>query len=71
MEAKAWSSAEVDAALWSSFEPVREESENPEETRNKKMIIEIKDIMFPEASLFFSFPTTRALALKIGMLWDL
>lgn len=37
VEAKAWSSAEVDAALSSSFGPVREESESvPEETRKQE-----------------------------------
>lgn len=36
VEAKAWSSAEVDAALSSSFGPVREESEDPEETRKQE-----------------------------------
>lgn len=37
VEAKAWSSAEVDAALSSSFGPVREELESvPEETRKQE-----------------------------------
>lgn len=36
MEAKAWSSAEVDAALSRSFGPAREESGDPEETRKQE-----------------------------------